>query len=104
MILQVVLPVPEAFPADKGSYRDLTRIDRVLTLREETEDQFRRVYRAQVTYKNTSMRVVIKEFDLDKTNPTGNADTLTDVQKEVAVMRGCCNNNIVQVVSPPRSF
>ena len=82
------LPVSVNFPTDRESYVD----DVELTDRNDPNAIIFRIYRATVSHqKGTTGKpntVVKKVFDLERTNPSSNADTLTDVQKEVAVMRG----------------
>jgi serine/threonine protein kinase len=85
-------PVQAGFPTDKACYElgpDLVDSDTKTYLR---------IKRATVKKKpaHGPETVVIKMFDLENTNPSS-SDTLADVQKEVAVMRGCSHTNIVQL-------
>ena len=76
----------------------LGRYEKDLQLK--TQSQIFQIYRAKVPHEKVCQSpstVVIKIFDLEKTNASGNADTLTDVQKEVAIMRRCCHPNIVEL-------
>ena len=65
----------------------------------ENSTQLHRIYRAQVRQiGKETVRHVVKILDLEKSNPSGGtSDTLFDVQKEVAVMRGCSHENIVRL-------
>ena len=76
----------------------LGRYEKDLQLK--TQSQIFQIYRAKVPHEKACQSpstVVIKIFDLEKTNASGNADTLADVQKEVAIMRRCCHPNIVEL-------
>lgn len=59
-----------------------------------------RIYRAHVRQSGKeTVKHVVKILDLEKPNPSGGTSdvTLSDVQKEVAVMRGCSHENIVRL-------
>ena len=84
------MPVTDAhYPTGKASY------EKGIEISGDTERLYR-IYRAEV--KQLKVWCVIKIVDLEKPNPSGGtSDTLSDVQKEVAVMRGCSHENIVQL-------
>jgi hypothetical protein len=96
-------PVQAGFPTEEAYYlsrTDLRPADGSHDGRPSDKKQYLRILRA-IVKKDTRPAhgpdtVVIKIFDLEKTNPLS-SDTLADVQKEVAVMRGCFHSNIVQV-------
>ena len=78
----VSVSVPAPFPTSKESYE----LDMELTDSSLKKDQIFRIYRAKLLDRKNETwpeTVVIKIVDLEKSNPSSNADTLTDVQKEV---------------------
>ena len=88
LVRGITLPIPEGYPTDKKFYE----MDLELNPTPHSDTApILRIYRAKVKDKSGTQTgtVVIKIFDLQRIEPS--SDALTDVQKEVAVMRGCCN-------------
>ena len=87
------MPVDEpAYPREKAGYtRDIELTG---------ESVLYRIWRAKVGHLGEAAEstCVIKVLDLERPNTSAvGSDTLSDVQKEVEVMRGCSHRNIVHL-------
>ena len=89
----LAVPVKEAdYPQEKADYLDLLQLHR-----SELYVFFRATVR-KPGGEAVDKTCVIKVLDLELSNTSAvGSDTLSDVQKEVAVMRGCSHRNIVQL-------